>query len=77
MTNWDEFDPLRLGAVLALELRQRYPTKWEPAGLKRLLADRAVLRRHPGGPAARSRSCRAWDAEVSEFQRVRSRYFLY
>jgi uncharacterized protein YbbC (DUF1343 family) len=76
VTNWAEFDPLRLGAVLALELRQRYPTKWEPAGLKRLLADRAsyddILAGRPLGEII-SR----WDAEVSEFQRVRSRYLLY
>jgi Protein of unknown function (DUF1343) len=76
VTNWDEFDPLRLGAVLALELRQCYPTKWEPAGLKRLLADRAsyddILAGRPLGEIM-SR----WDAEVSEFQRVRSRYLLY
>ena len=53
VTNWDEFDPLRLGMLLALELRRQYPEKWKPEGLKRLLADRATYEAILGRPAAR------------------------
>jgi uncharacterized protein YbbC (DUF1343 family) len=76
VTNWDEFDPLRLGAVLALELRRQYPTKWEPEGLKRLLADRSTYDDILAGRPLREIMSR-WDAEVAEFQKVRSRYLLY
>jgi uncharacterized protein YbbC (DUF1343 family) len=76
VTNWDEFDPLLLGVVLALELRRQYPTKWEPEGLKRLLADRASYDDILAGRALGEIISR-WDAEVAEFQKVRSRYLLY
>jgi uncharacterized protein YbbC (DUF1343 family) len=76
VTNWDEFDPLKLGAVLALELRRLYPSKWEPEGLNRLLADRATYDDIKAGRPLREIMSR-WDAEVAEFQRVRSRYLLY
>jgi uncharacterized protein YbbC (DUF1343 family) len=76
LTNWDEFDPLRLGAVLALELRRQYSSKWEPEGLNRLLADRATYDDIRAGKTLHEIISR-WDAEVTEFQKVRSRYLLY
>jgi uncharacterized protein YbbC (DUF1343 family) len=76
VTNWDEFDPLRLGTVLALELRRQYPTKWEPEGLKRLLADRGTYDDILAGRAIHEIMSR-WDSELAEFQKVRSRYLLY
>jgi uncharacterized protein YbbC (DUF1343 family) len=76
VTNWDEFDPLRLGTVLALELRRQYPANWDPTGLKRMLADRATYDDILAGRALDEIMSR-WDAELAEFQKVRSRYLLY
>ncbi len=76
LTRWDDFDPLKLGVILALELRRLYPAQWQHEGLKRLLADRAtyeaiVLGRPIGEIMSR------WDGEIAEFHQVRSRYLLY
>jgi uncharacterized protein YbbC (DUF1343 family) len=76
VTSWDDFDPLKLGAVLALELRRQYPTNWDPSGLKRLLADRASYDDIVAGKLLNEIMSR-WDAEVAEFQKVRARYLLY
>jgi uncharacterized protein YbbC (DUF1343 family) len=76
LTNWDEFDPLRLGVALALELRRQYPTKWGPEGLNRLLAHRATYDDILAGRPLREIMSQ-WDAEVADFQKVRSRYLLY
>jgi uncharacterized protein YbbC (DUF1343 family) len=76
VTSWDDFDPLRLGVVLALALRRQYPTKWDPSGLKRLLADRATYDDIVAGKSLREVMSR-WDAELAEFQKVRARYLLY
>ena len=76
VTSWHEFDPLRMGAVLALELRRQYRKEWEPEGLKNLLADRAtydaILAGRPLGEIISQ-----WDAEVALFQKIRGRYLLY
>jgi len=76
VTSWAEFDPLRLGASLALELRTRFPQEWQPEGLLRLLADRAtyqdILARKPV-EAIMAR----WNQELTEFEKIRSRYLLY
>jgi uncharacterized protein YbbC (DUF1343 family) len=76
VTSWDDFDPLKLGIVLALELRRQYPTKWDPSGLKRLLADRATYDDIVAGKSLGEIMSR-WDAEVAEFRKVRERYLLY
>jgi hypothetical protein len=62
--------------VLALELRARYPKKWELERLKGLLADRATCDDIvKGRPLAEILS--RWDAELAEFQKVRAQYLLY
>jgi uncharacterized protein YbbC (DUF1343 family) len=76
VTDWSEFDPLRLGGALALELRRQYPKAWEPEGLKGLLADRASYDDILAGRKLVEIMTR-WDAEVAEFQKVRRRYLLY
>jgi uncharacterized protein YbbC (DUF1343 family) len=76
VTSWDDFDPLKLGVVLARELRRLYPDKWEPEGLKRLLADRATYEAILGGQQLGEIMAR-WDSEIAEFHKVRSRYLLY
>ncbi len=76
ITNWDKFDPLRLGAVLALALRRRYKTQWQPAGLKPLLADQATYDDILAGRPLEEIMSR-WNAEVADFQKLRSHYLLY
>jgi uncharacterized protein YbbC (DUF1343 family) len=76
VANWDEFDPLSLGVVLALELRRQYPTQWEPEGLRPLLADRATYDDILAGRSL-SQIIARWNDELTEFKKVRSRYLLY
>jgi uncharacterized protein YbbC (DUF1343 family) len=76
VTSWDDFDPLRLGAGLAMELRRQYPKKWDPTGLKGLLADWATYDDILAGKSLGEIMSR-WDAEVAEFQKIRARYLLY
>ena len=76
ITNWSEFDPLRLGATLAVQLRALYPKDWKPEGLLRLMADRATYQDILDGKGVDAIMER-WNTEVSEFQKVRSRYLLY
>ncbi len=76
VTNWHEFDPLKLGALLALELRRQYRAEWKPEGLNRLLCDRATYEAILAGRSL-VEIISLWDAELSQFQKVRSRYLLY
>jgi uncharacterized protein YbbC (DUF1343 family) len=76
VTSWHEFDPLKLGLVLALELRRQYRTEWELEGLRRMVADRATYEEILAGrPLGEIMS--HWNAEVEQFQKVRSRYLIY
>ncbi len=71
-----QFDPLRLGITLAVQLRVQYPRDWQPEGLLRLLCDRAtyqqILEARPVDTIMTG-----WSNELAEFQKVRSRYLLY
>jgi uncharacterized protein YbbC (DUF1343 family)/CubicO group peptidase (beta-lactamase class C family) len=76
ITDWDRFEPLTLGIALAVELRARYPRDWEPAGLLRLVADRATQDAVVAGrDVAAIRAL--WEPELAEFRTVRSRYLIY
>jgi uncharacterized protein YbbC (DUF1343 family) len=76
ITNWAELDPLKLGATLAVRLRALYPKDWQPEGLLRLMADRATYQDILDGKGVDAIMDR-WNAELLEFQKVRSRYLLY
>jgi uncharacterized protein YbbC (DUF1343 family)/CubicO group peptidase (beta-lactamase class C family) len=76
ITNWTEFDPLRLGVTLVLRLRALYPKDWQPDGLLRLMADRATYQDILDGKGVDA-IIERWNAELLEFQKVRSRYLLY
>jgi uncharacterized protein YbbC (DUF1343 family)/CubicO group peptidase (beta-lactamase class C family) len=76
ITNWAEFDPLRLGVTLAVRLRALYPKEWQPDGLRRLIADRATYQDILDGKGVDAIMDR-WNAELLEFRKVRSRYLLY
>ena len=70
VTNWSEFDPLRLGITLAVQLRSHYPKDWQPDGLLRLLCDRATYRDILAGKPVDA-IIAGWNAELAEFQKVR------
>jgi uncharacterized protein YbbC (DUF1343 family)/CubicO group peptidase (beta-lactamase class C family) len=76
ITNWSEFDPIRLGMVLAVQLRTQYPNEWQPNGLLRLLCDRETYENVRAGKPVDVIMAR-WNDELAEFQKVRSRYLLY
>jgi uncharacterized protein YbbC (DUF1343 family) len=76
VTHWEEFDPLRLGIALAVELRARYRAEWQPDRLMSLLADRDTYESILAGKPVDEVMAR-WNIELSEFQRVRARYLLY
>ena len=76
ITNWSEFDPLRLGMTLAAQLRSQYPRDWQPEGLLRLLCDRATYEQILAGKPVDA-IIAGWSEELAEFQKVRSRYLLY
>jgi uncharacterized protein YbbC (DUF1343 family)/CubicO group peptidase (beta-lactamase class C family) len=74
--DWSRFEPVELGITLAVTLRALYAGDWEPAGLLRLVADRATYEAVLAGhdPAA----IRAlWEPEIAEFLKVRARYLIY
>jgi uncharacterized protein YbbC (DUF1343 family) len=76
ITSWDDFDPLRLGVTLAVQLRALYRKEWQPEGLLRLLADRATYDAILAGkPVAQIMAL--WIDELADFENVRSHYLLY
>ena len=76
VTSLPEVDPLRLGMTLATRLRTLYPTDWQPEGLLRLLGDRATFEQVLAGTPVDAIMAH-WNGELTEFQKVRSRYLLY
>ena len=42
ITSWADFDPLRLGVTIAVQLHSLYPREWQPEGLLRLAGDRST-----------------------------------
>ncbi len=67
---------MRLGITLAVRLRSLYPKEWQPDGLLRLIADRATYQDILDGKGVDAIMER-WNAELLDFQKVRSRYLLY
>ncbi len=76
VTNWSDFDPVRLGLAIALELHKEYSEKWKADGLKGLLADRKTYDDITSGRPL-VEIMERWSAELAEFQKVRVRYLLY
>jgi hypothetical protein len=76
VTNWSEFDPLRLGMTLATRLRTIYPNDWQPEGLLRLLCDRATYDLVLAGKPVEAIMA-GWNDELAAFAKVRTRYLLY
>jgi uncharacterized protein YbbC (DUF1343 family) len=76
VSDWDAFDPLPLGIALARVLRAEYPDQWQPAGLLKLLADRATYDALLEGRGLGDIVSR-WEPELAAFRTVRSRYLIY
>jgi uncharacterized protein YbbC (DUF1343 family) len=76
VTSWSDFEPLRLGMTLALELRRQYPGHWHPEGLLRLLCDRATFQAILQGTSVDTVIAR-WNDELASFHQIRARYLLY
>jgi uncharacterized protein YbbC (DUF1343 family)/CubicO group peptidase (beta-lactamase class C family) len=76
ITEWTDFDPLKLGLALAVTLRKQYPREWKPDGVLRMLGDRAAYEAIVGGRGIEEIEA-LWQGELDEFRRVRARYLLY
>jgi uncharacterized protein YbbC (DUF1343 family)/CubicO group peptidase (beta-lactamase class C family) len=76
ITDWSEFDPLKLGITLAVQLRERYRQEWQPEGLLRLLANRSTYQEILAGKPVASIMAR-WREELAEFRSVRAHYLIY
>jgi uncharacterized protein YbbC (DUF1343 family)/CubicO group peptidase (beta-lactamase class C family) len=76
ITDWAEFDPLKLGITLAVQLRAQFPQEWNPEGLLRLLANRATYDDILAGKPVAAIMSR-WDKDLDEFRRIRTRFLLY
>jgi uncharacterized protein YbbC (DUF1343 family)/CubicO group peptidase (beta-lactamase class C family) len=76
VNDWSQFDPLRLGITMAVQLQALYPGEWKPEGLLRLLADRATYQDLLAGKSADAIMAR-WETELDAFRRIRERYLLY
>ena len=74
--DWKEFDPLSLGVGLAVVLRELYPKEWEPAGLLKMIADRASYNALLAGRSL-SEIVTLWGAELEEFRKLRATYLIY
>jgi uncharacterized protein YbbC (DUF1343 family) len=76
MTDWNRFDPLRLGLVLALTLRKHYPKHWNPEGILRILGSRNAYESILNGRDAKSIE-EHWQSGLQEFRARRVRYLMY
>ena len=74
--DWRTFEPLALGVGLAVVLHELYPKEWEPAGLLKLLADRATYDAVLAGRDVAA-IVALWRSELEEFREIRSRYLIY
>ncbi len=69
--NWKTFEPMHLGVGLAVALRATYREAWEPAGLLKLLADRATYDALLAGKSV-AEIVDLWQTELHAFQATRS-----
>jgi uncharacterized protein YbbC (DUF1343 family) len=76
LTDWNRFEPMKLGLQLAVTLRRLYPEQWKPEGILRMLGDRAAYRSICDGKPLHEIE-ELWRQKVQEFERVRARYLLY
>jgi uncharacterized protein YbbC (DUF1343 family) len=76
LSDWESFEPIKLGITMAVTLRSLYPALWQPEGLRRLLANKAAYDDIIAAKPVEAIMAR-WQGELQEFRRVRSRYLLY
>jgi len=76
ITDHAEFDPLRCGLLLAVTLRQMYPSQWDASSLNRLLSNQATHDAILGGASVESLMA-GFESELSEFRRRRTAHLIY
>jgi uncharacterized protein YbbC (DUF1343 family)/CubicO group peptidase (beta-lactamase class C family) len=76
ITNWSQFEPLRLGITLATQLHAQYPGDWQPEGVLRFLCDRNSYQQIVEGKPVDA-IIAGWTGKLESFKMIRSRYLLY
>ena len=76
ITDWEQFEPLRVGFEIASALRRLYPEAWEATGYMRLLGNRRTLEALLAGKSADEMKAVA-EGGVEEFLGRRRRALLY
>ena len=71
ITDWNVFDPLKLGLALAVTLRKQYAREWKPEGILRMLGDHASYDAILAGRGIAEIEA-LWQNELDGFRRVRS-----
>jgi uncharacterized protein YbbC (DUF1343 family)/CubicO group peptidase (beta-lactamase class C family) len=74
--DWDRFDSLPTGMVVACQLRRLYPAEWQLERYSVLLAHGPTLEAlRRGDPSGRIQQL--WQQDLAEFGELRKRYLLY
>ena len=76
ITDWESFDPIRLGFGLSVVLRSQYREQWKPDGLTKFLADNKTYQALLNGQDVEQLHA-GWQAELAAFMTVRSKYLIY
>lgn len=74
--DWRTFEPLRTGLAIAGMLRRLYPSDWKYAPYKLLLGHQPTLEGLERGDPLDA-LLNSWQADLSAFSAIRSRYLLY
>jgi uncharacterized protein YbbC (DUF1343 family) len=76
ITDRDQFESVRTGIEIALQLRRLYPQEWEIDAYDRLLGNEKVLKAiRLGRPYAEIKSI--YQASLEEFKQRRAKYLIY
>jgi uncharacterized protein YbbC (DUF1343 family)/CubicO group peptidase (beta-lactamase class C family) len=76
ITDWNAFEPLKLGLSLAVTLRKNYAHQWKPDGVLWMLGDHAAYSAIVDGRSVPDVES-LWRRELDRFRSLRSRYHLY
>jgi uncharacterized protein YbbC (DUF1343 family) len=76
VTSRAQFEPVRTGLALAMQLRTAYPKEWHFEDLMKMIADRRVLDAiDQKKPLADIEAM--WAADLAVFRAKREKYLLY
>jgi uncharacterized protein YbbC (DUF1343 family)/CubicO group peptidase (beta-lactamase class C family) len=74
--DWAQFEPVRTGLTVAVELRRLYPTDWAVDRYDRLLLHAATWEGAKAGKPVEELE-RGWQKDLDEFKLRRQKYLLY